>query len=266
MINELVKYSIQHMCSKEFIYKFYEKYNIEFRRNDTYLRLANRIDHNNDLPFSLSELTHFFRHNWKSCPKDIHINDLKSGLLKGHSWHGAMPSILHRSMQQKVRDRISGKMDLDKLINIGADIMKHEYFMVATHDLLETTIIEEFPKTIPPISKRSVSDFIFNEIPYDLKNTNPIMGFKKSEALENKIKIIKKFLEGADINRFRRQASRTYNNWGLNKFFVIVYDQERWIYEPEELLKEFVDECRILENPIIVKIDDIEITTQIIII
>ncbi len=175
-----------------------------------------------------------------------------------------MPSMLHLSLQNKVRECIDGKIEMEKLISIGADIIKHEYFMVATHDICETTIINNFSTTIPPIGAKSISDFIFNNIPYDLKNTNPINGITKDEIKLNKKSVIEELLKGADISRIREQAKKTINNWGLNRFYVIVNNQNRWLDEPELIMKELIEECRILNKPIEINLDGIVINTQII--
>ena len=128
------------MSSKELVARLFGTYSVKFKKSDSYEKLANRLDELEHLPFSLEQFKDFYRVNWNPCPKDLHINNLKSGALSGHSWHGAMPSMLHLSMQNKVRDCIAGKFELDQLIEIGSEIMKHEYFMVAAHDLLESEI------------------------------------------------------------------------------------------------------------------------------
>ena len=136
------------MSSKELITRLFETYSIHYRKSDSYEKLANRLDEIEQPCFTREQFKDFYRSNWKSCPKDLHITNLKSGNLNGHSWHGSMPSMMHLSMQNKVRDCIEGKFDLNRLIEIGSDIMKHEYFMVAAHDLLESEIIKQFDDTI----------------------------------------------------------------------------------------------------------------------
>ncbi len=259
---ELVKYSIRHMCSKELVHKLFEQKNILFKNSDSFERLSNRIFLEDNI--LLSEICTLFRSVWKPCDIEFHINNLKSGLLKGHDWHGAMPSMLHFSMQERVRDCISGKISIEQLIEIGADIMKHEYFMVAAHDLCETAIINNFSDCIPPVGNKSISDFIYKGIPYDLKNTNTILGFKKQEINSNKKQVIEKLMFGADVSRIREQAKKTINNWGLNRFYVIVEDQERWLNDPLSILQELIYECDKIDEPIEIEIADIKIQTQLI--
>ena len=237
---ELIKYCIRHMCSKDLVYKFYDSKSITYKPSDSFEKLANRIS--KDDIIELSEICSFFRENWQPCSVEFHINNLKSGLLNGHDWHGAMPSMLHLSMQDRVRDCISGKITLESLLQIGTDIMKHEYFMVAAHDLCETTIITHFKECIPPVGNKSISDFIFQGTPYDLKNTNPILGYNKDQIRADKKVVIENLMKGADVSRIREQAKKTINNWGLNRFFFLVEDQDRWIKDPEGVLNELIKE------------------------
>ena len=175
-----------------------------------------------------------------------------------------MPSMLHLSLQNKVREHIDGKLKLEELITIGADIMKHEYFMVAVHDLCETMIIENFPSTIPPVGSKSISDFIFEKMPYDLKITNYFGGQTREYVNKNKQAVAEQLLAGADIQRIREQAKKTINNWGLNRFYFLVEDQDRWIKDPEGVLSELINEVKKLKAPFVVKIDGIEIKVQLI--
>jgi hypothetical protein len=138
--------------------------------------------------------------------------------------------------------------------------------MVSTHDLCETTIINHFPSCIPPIRSKSVSDFVFNGIPYDLKCTNPILYESKEQLIINKLAVIKKLCTGADIIRIRAQAQKTINNWGLNRFYIIVMEQEKWLQRPEAILKQLIVECQKLQDPISVKFEEIQIQTQLVVI
>ena len=261
---DLIKFCIRHMCSKEHIYKLYSEKGIKFKTADSYEKLSEHINKSNIELFSVKKFTELSRSMWKHSDLDFHIDNLKSGKLSGHDWHGAMPSMLHLSLQDRVRDCIQGKINIDQLITIGSDIMKHEYFMVAAHDLAEAKIINHFKDAIPPTSNKSISDFVFNGIPYDLKNTNPIMGFSKEQINNNKEEVIQLLLKGADISRIREQAKRTLNNWGLNRFYFIVHDQNRWLIEPEKLLEELVSEASKLQEPYIITIDNIKILCQLI--
>jgi uncharacterized protein (DUF3084 family) len=131
--------------------------------------------------------------------------------------------------------------------------MKHEYFMVAVHDLCETMIIENFPSTIPPIGSKSISDFIFEKMPYDLKITNYFGGQTREYVNKNKQAVAEQLLAGADIQRIREQAKKTINNWGLNRFYFLVEDQDRWIKNPEGVLSELINEVKKLKDELNIK-------------
>jgi len=262
--SDIVRFCLRHMTSKDHIYILYEKANINYKLSDSYEKLVLRLEEANIELIPLAIIKNYHRDVWQPAPKELHIANLKTGLIKGHNWHGAMPSMLHLSLQNKVRDHIDGKLSLKELISIGADIMKHEYFMVAAHDLCETVIIQEFPTTIPPIGYKSISDFIFDGIPYDLKITNYFGGQTKEYVNENKQAVAEQLLAGADVLRIREQAKKTINNWGLNRFYVLVEDQDRWMKEPEGVLTELVKEVKKLKDPFIVQIDGIEILIQLI--
>jgi hypothetical protein len=264
MNKDIIKYCIRHMCSKELIHNLFDNHSIEYRISDSYERLENRLNTTDYEKINQTVITNYFRENWKATNTKLHLENLKSGLLYGHNWHGAMPSMLHLSLQNKVRDHIDGKLSLNELISIGADIMKHEYFMVAAHDLCETMIIQNFPNTIPPVGSKSISDFIFDGIPYDLKITNYFVGHTKESVNKNKQTVAEQLLAGADVQRIREQAKKTINNWGLNRFYFLVENQDRWIKDPEEVLNELIDEVKNLKAPFVVKIDGIEIMVQLI--
>jgi hypothetical protein len=244
------------MSSKELIHELYAKNGIRHAKSDTYAKLAKRIDDDNPSELDLRKLVHFYRANWKPTPKDLHLRHLKSGALRGHDWHGAMPSMLHLSMQDRVRDCINGKINLVELINIGSDIMKHEYFIVATHDLLETSIIEAFEDVIPSIGKKSISDFVFKGIPYDLKNTNYFNDWTRESVNAHKKEVAQDLIRGADIARIRKQAVGSINGWGLNRFYVMIDDQDSWYQEPEKILEMVLDEIKELGDPLDVEVEE----------
>lgn len=261
---DIIRYCIRHMSSKEIIHQLFDNHSIVYRNSDSYEKLVDRLNEKDFEKINQSVITKYYRDNWKPTTTKLHIENLKSGLLFGHNWHGAMPSMLHLSLQNKVRDHIDGKLNLKELISIGADIMKHEYFMVAAHDLCETLIIQTFPNTIPPLGSKSISDFIYEEIPYDLKITNYFAGQTKEFVNKNKQAVAEQLLAGADVLRIREQAKKTINNWGLNRFYFLVEDQDRWIENPEGVLIELVKEVKELKTPFVVKIDGIEIKVQLI--
>jgi hypothetical protein len=252
------------MSSKELIHLLFDEHNIVYRNSDSYEKLVDRIIDENYNRINQAVITKYYRDNWKPSPTKLHLENLKSGLLYGHNWHGAMPSMLHLSLQNKVREHIDGRLTLAELISVGADIMKHEYFMVAVHDLCETMIIQTFPNTIPPVGSKSISDFVFEGIPYDLKITNYFGGHTKEYVNINKQTVAEQLLAGADVQRIREQAKKTVNNWGLNRFYFLVEDQDRWINDPEGVLSELISEVKKLQAPFVVKIDGIEILVQLI--
>jgi hypothetical protein len=264
MNKDIIKYCIRHMSSKELIHQLFDNNVVFYRKSDSYEKLVDRLNEKDYEKINKAIITKYYRDNWKSTNTKLHIENLKSGLLFGHNWHGAMPSMLHLSLQNKVRDHIDGKLTLEELISIGSDIMKHEYFMVAAHDLCETMIIETFPNTIPPIGSKSISDFIFEGIPYDLKITNYFGGQTKEYVNKNKQAVAEQLLAGADVQRIREQAKKTVNNWGLNRFYFLVEDQVRWIKDPEGVLTELIEEVSKLKAPFVIKIDGIEIKVQLI--
>ena len=261
---DLVRCCLRHMSNKEYIHRLYDDYGIPYKQSDSYEKLVLRLENDESLKINISTIKDYHRSNWKPAPKELHLTNLKSGLLKGHNWHGAMPSMLHLSLQNKVRDHIEGKMSLSELINIGSDIMKHEYFMVCAHDLCETVIIENHTNSIPPIGSKSISDFVFEAKPYDLKITNYFPNQTKKSVNENKTEVVKQLLAGADILRLREQAKKTLNNWGLNRFYVLVEDQDRWILNPEGILDELLIEIKNIGEPLEIEIEGITILSLII--
>ena len=145
---------------------------------------------------------------------------------------------------------------MEELINIGSDIMKHEYFIVATHDLLETSIIEAFDDVIPPIGKKSISDFVFKGIPYDMKNTNYFNDWTKESINCSPKEVAEDLMRGADIARIRKQAEGSINGWGLNRFYVMIEDQDSWIKKPEKILEMVLDEIKELGEPFDVEVEE----------
>lgn len=205
-------------------------------------------------------LTQYFRGKWEHTNIDIHLNNLKSGKLVGHDWHGAMPSFLHRSLQDRVRECAAGKWTVDELLNIGADIMKQEYFIVAQHDILETSIIEHFKDAIPPISSKSITDFVFKGTPVDLKVSGYPTGWtervktgKQLTSTEKKKLIADMYME-ADSERIRKQANESINNWGFNRMYVFIKDQDEWFSDPDGLVKRVLKSLEKTSKPYTVDI------------
>jgi hypothetical protein len=59
-------------------------------------------------------------------------------------------------------------------------------------------------------------------------------------------------------------GSKSINNWGLNRFYLIVEDQERWLSDPLGIVEELIHECHKLDNAIEIEITDIKIKNQLI--
>ena len=257
-MTDIIAYCLEHMASKEMIYSLFDSYGIHYRKSDSYNKLALSY-RNAGKKIDISCVRDMLRNAWQPSPLDYHFYNLTSGALTGHSWHGAMPSSLHLSMQDKVRNYIENQFALEGLINIGADIIKHEYFMVATHDILETTIIQKFESSIPPAARKSISDFIFMNIPYDLKvSTFPATwkGNRSNLTEQEQCDLIVELFSGADSDRIRKDAEKAINHWGLNRFYVIIENQERWLENPQQLQSAFVEKVSQINNHLNIKIEE----------
>ena len=97
-----------------------------------------------------------------------------------------------------------------------------------------------------------------------MKNTNYFSDFSKKNIQSRKEEAARFLLEGADVQRLREQAKKTMHNWGLNRFYVLVEDQDRWLTQPEAVLEELIYESGKLGNPIRISIQEIEIQVQLI--
>ena len=265
MSNILIGYYIENMASKEFIEALFNKYGIRYRKSYNYKKCKD-IYIENGVDINEQEFTDMCREWWQPSPIDYHKANLSSGILLGHSWHKAMPSMLHYSLQDKVRECISNAGSVEELLDVAKDIMKHEYFMVATHDVCESLIIRDFANTLPPTRKKSISDFIFNGVPYDLKvSTYPEeWDIKPCQSEEDKINLAKKLVGGADTLRVRQEAEGAINGWGDNRFYIVVSDQNRWILDTNALLEEIMQKISALGNPLEVKIGSEYILVHII--
>jgi hypothetical protein len=78
------------------------------------------------------------------------------------------------------------------------------------------------------------------------------------------VRFAKSLYEGADKERLRKQAEKSINDWGLNRFYVIVNDIDKWIKNPEKLMKEIIQETKKLNKPLKFHIDGLSILCQII--
>ncbi len=247
---DLITHCIEFMSNKEDICRLFKDKGIKYAANPSYKKLADAYEANSGA-ISIDDIRNLFRAKWSPCNMALHISHFKSGLLKGHSWHGARPSMLHLSIQGKVRDCCDGRLSLEEFLSTGSDIIKHEYFMVASHDICETSIIQSFPSAIPPIGEKSVTDFIFDDIPYDLKITTHPDAWKHlagKMTLEEKKRLAYELYEGADSERVRKIAEKCRHNWGLNRMYYIVRDQEKWIEDPDGTVRYLIDNLSDSDN------------------
>ncbi len=261
---DLIEYFFRFMITKELITEFLAEKDITLKANASYEKIAKKLREEGKFVIKLEEVIEFSRRKWIPLKSGKYLADLKSGLLKGYNWHGARPSTLHLSFQEKVRLYCKGDISLKEYLEIGLAISKQEAFMVLTHDLCETHIIKSIPEVIPSVGNKSVSDFIFNGIPYDLKNSKIPNGWTMAEARKRPLDFVKSLYEGADTERLRKQAENSINDWGLNRFYVILDDAEDWFSKPEEILKRIIEECRKLGKPMKFHIEGLTILAQVV--
>ncbi len=259
---EIIGYFFRYMISKDNIAEFLKEKKISVSTKSTYDKIMKKLMENEDLKISIGDIRSFARNKWRGTKEQLHLRNLSSGLLRGHSWHGSMPSFLHLSLQNKVREAIENEMELNKLLEMGEDIMKQEYFIVATHDLCETAIIKNHNDVIPSIAIKSVSDFIFDGIPYDLKNSGVPEGSNFEEAQKKPNEFAETLLGGADSLRKRKEAEGSLNDWAQNRFYVILKDPEDWINKPSEILKKLIAKTPKLEDAIEISVGSSTIFCQ----
>jgi len=271
----LLEYLFRFMISKEARAEFLASKGINVRLTGlSYEKAARKLREETGFTITLSDVNAFNRdfricsailfNKWENIATDLHLENLKSGLLDGHDWHGAMPSFLHLSLQNKVREVCGGGLSLSDAIDIGKDIMKQEYFIVATHDLCESKIIDEINDVIPSLANKGVSDFVFKEIPYDLKNSGVPNGWTFENAKSNPRDFALSLYQGADSERMRKQAEKSINNWGLNRFYVIVKDLNKWLTEPEKILASVISKTNSLGTPIQITVNGISLSCQMV--
>ena len=240
---DLVSHCIEFMSNKDDIISLLASKGVRYPANPSFKKLALAYENQPD-SISVDEIRSLFRSKWTPCNYDRHIKHLESGLLKGHNWHGARPSMLHLSLQDRVRECCDGRLSLEEYLSLGTDIVKHEYFMVASHDICETSIIQEFDSVIPPIGNKSVTDFVFDGIPYDLKITSHPDNWKNKAGrmtVEEKRTLTFELYEGADSERMRKMAEGCKHNWGLNRMYYIVNDQDKWLEDPRGVVRYLID-------------------------
>lgn len=216
---DIISHCIKFMSNKEALNRLFTRNGLKLRNSFSYSEAAEIFEASPD-SLGIDEVTALFRSEWKPCDIERHIGHLKSGLLNGHNWHGARPSFLHRSIQDKVRECSNGVISLEDYLAIGSDIFKHEYFMVATHDICESSIILSDESVIPPIGNKSISDFVYDGIPYDLKvSSHPAVWKDRAGrmTIEEKKALATELYEGADSERIREDAARCRHNWGTEQ-------------------------------------------------
>lgn len=258
---DLVAHYIEHMLSKENAQALLSKFGIPFKTSYTLKKLAAAYLENQD-KLSYEDIIAFARSIWTPTNMDLHMQNLTSGLLAGHNWHGARPSFLHRSLQDRVRECCNGDYGLQDLLNIGCDIMKQEYFIVATHDVCESAIISSFEDVLPPAGSKSVTDFIFKDTPVDLKvSTYPDAWVEKAGSLSNEDKkqLVYDLYVGADKERMRKQAEGCKHNWGLNRLYVMVKDQNDWFKDPQGLIEKMKEQLSQMTEPFCVNVNEFDI-------
>ena len=231
---DLIAHCIEFMSDKDVIVSLLREHGFSVDNSLSYEKLAQAYETMPDA-LTVDDICATFRNHW--APSDIegHVAVLQSGLLDRHDWHGAFPSNLHLSLQNRVREYFSETITWEKYMEIGTDILRHECFMLAIHDICETSIIQSFPSVIPPIRSKSLSDFVFDGVPYDLKLTthkDPWKPFAGHMSLEQKKELAIALNKGADSKRIRPAAAKCRNNWGMSRMFYVVNDQDKWLKDP----------------------------------
>ncbi len=186
---------------------------------------ASIIESLKEAGIDLSQIRSFCRETRERANLDLIRNVLKSGKLKGHSWEKARPSNLHLSIQSLVRDCFAGRIDIDEYLEKGNNIIKHEFFITAIHDLVEQTIIDSFEDVIPAITSKSTIDFVYGGTPYDLKVTSPLKGWTYEEAKKDPNRFAKSLYEGQDAERIRASAKEADE---FNRLFLIYKNDSIW--------------------------------------
>ena len=264
MDKELIKYCLSEMATIEPIIEMLADLGCKpvkkTIKKDEAVKLAL------DCPgITLDYITTFYRNKWERTNIDSYLDTLKSGILVGHNWHKTMPSSFHRVLQDHVRKCAAGMYTLDELLNIGVEIMKHEYFIVAQHDIIEASIIKHFKDTIPPIIYRCVTDFVFKGTPVDLKVTDYPKDWtnriktNKPLTIDEKKSLIRDNYKGADSERRRKQAEGSINNWGNNRMYVFIKDQDEWFSNPEGIVNRVLAALDNTREPYKIDIDGFKI-------
>ncbi|MDP8235145.1 MAG: hypothetical protein P9M08_02050 [Candidatus Erginobacter occultus] len=262
---DILEYCFGFMISKEQRLEFLQRSGIDVKTSSLSCRkAARRLREAPGFTITVGQAREFMREKWTAPDIGMYIETLESGRLCGHDWHGAMPSFLHRSFQQKARAFCSGEIGIDEYLDTGMDIVRHELFIILTHDLCEAHIIKSFPDVIPSIANRGVTDFIFNGLPFDLKASGLPAGWTLGRARETPLEFAISLYSGADTERLRSQAAKSINDWGLNRFYVIATDPDAWLREPRTLLDQLASECGKVAPPMSFEIDGLNIACKLV--
>ena len=124
--NELIAHCIEFMSSKDIIVPFLKENGLPASDSMSYKRLASLISPSQQ-DISIDMITQLLRENWESSDIVAHMENLRSGKITGHNWHGARPSMLHLSIQDRVRECCDGIISLDDYLRIGGDIIRERY-------------------------------------------------------------------------------------------------------------------------------------------
>jgi hypothetical protein len=233
----LVAYVICEMLTAEHTTELAKKLGVEVppgKRREVATHLATKI--------SFKSVHEFSVENWERPDTALHLRNLKSGLLTGNSWHGLAPSRLHLGLQGYVRRVARSEMSLGAYLEVGLDIARKEYLMVAIADLTEATLVEQCGAT-PPLKARSVSDAVMAGVPFDLKNGAVPSGWTAEKIRSHPARFAKAMFEQADKARERVQARTAFNEWADNRLYVVVEHDGRWLTEPEAVLVELAAAC-----------------------
>ena len=209
---------------------------------------------------SLQKVKDFCREKHENVNIVLIKSVLKSGKLRGHSWEKARPSNLHLSIQNLVRDCFAGKLKIDEYLEKGNNIIKHEFFITAIHDLVEQTIIVNFNDVIPAIASKCTIDFVYDSIPYDLKVTPPLKDWTYEKAKKNPEIFAKSLYEGQDTERIRESAK---NSDEFNRLYLVYKEESIW-ENPEKIEKMVVKIFSQKHNPFTIDVDGKKIRTLVI--
>jgi hypothetical protein len=214
------------------------------------------------IPFAT--LHDFCLSRWTRPNAAVHIQNLKSGKLTGFSWHDLAPSRMHLGLQGHVRRVAAGEITLDDFLELGADVIRKEYVMVAIADLTEVTLVERCGAT-PPIRAKSVADVIIRGLPFDVKNGSIPNGWTATAIRKDPAKFAAAMIAGADSERIRKEASTAYNAWANNRIFVNTEREERWLSEPERVLDELAAAAAALKDPYEIVVDGNPVLVHVIV-